>query len=116
MVHKDLDLLSANFSLWTLIFVLYAPEERGHLNYIAIFTQIGASVVASTLLASDKRLFVPTLLILLVPLAIYFILLNEIYGYILSLFHSSCSGFSIMPHTAALGYWRKVTFRPRTIT
>ena len=74
------------FSLWTLIFVLYVPEERGHLNYIAIFTQIGASVVASTLLASDKRLFVPTLLILLIPLAIYFILLDEIYGYILSLF------------------------------
>ena len=74
------------FSLWTLIFVLYAPEERGHLNYIAIFTQIGASVVASTLLASDKRLFVPTLLILLVPLAIYFILIDEIYGYILALF------------------------------
>ncbi len=76
----------AIFSLWTVIFILYATEERGHLNYIAIFTQIGASVVASTLLASDKRLFTVTLLFLLVPLAIYFSLIGEFYGYILSLF------------------------------
>ncbi len=74
------------FSLWTLIFVLYVTEERGHLNYIAIFTQIGAAVVASTLLASDRRLFVLTLMLLLIPLAIFFSLIGEFYGYILSLF------------------------------
>lgn len=74
------------FSIWTLIFMLYITEERGHLNYIAIFTQIGAAVVASTLLASDKRLFTLTLLFLLLPLAIYFSLIGELYGYILSLF------------------------------
>jgi len=61
-------------------------EEQGHLNYIAIFTQIGASVVASTLLIPDKRLFGPTLMLLLVPLAIYFALIGEHYSYILSLF------------------------------
>lgn len=74
------------FSIWTLIFVLYITEERGHLNYIAIFTQIGAAVVASTLLASDKRLFTWTLLFLLLPLSIYFSLIGELYGYILALF------------------------------
>jgi len=74
------------FSIWTLIFVLYITEERGHLNYIAIFTQIGAAVVASTLLASDKRLFTLTLLFLLLPLSIYFAMIGELYGYILSLF------------------------------
>jgi len=74
------------FSIWTLIFVLYVTEARGHLNYIAIFTQIGAAVVASTLLASDKRLFSLTLLFLLVPLAVYFSMIGELYGYILSLF------------------------------
>ncbi len=76
----------AIFSLWTVIFVLYATEERGHLNYIAIFTQIGASVVASTLLASDRRLFTLTLMFLLIPLAIFFSLIGEFYGYVLSLF------------------------------
>ena len=74
------------FALWTLVFVLYASEEHGHLNYIAIFTQIGAAVVASTLLASDKRLFALSLVFLLAPLAIYFVLIGELYGYILSLF------------------------------
>ena len=74
------------FSLWTLVFVLYVTVEQGHMNYIAIFTQIGASVVASTLLITDKRLFGPILLLLLLPLAIYFALIGELYGYILSLF------------------------------
>jgi len=74
------------FALWTLIFILYANEENGHLNYIAIFTQIGASVVASSLLISDKRLFGPTLLFLLLPLTAYFYLIGEFYGYVLSLF------------------------------
>ena len=74
------------FSLWTLIFILYVPHEEGHLNYIAIFTQIGSAVVASTLLASNKRLFVLTQLFLLVPLAIYFMMIGALYGYILSLF------------------------------
>ena len=74
------------FSIWTLIFFLYVTEERGHLNYIAIFTQIGASVVASTLLASDRRLFTLTLLFLMLPLALFFLFIGALYGYILALF------------------------------
>ena len=74
------------FSLWTLIFVLYVPHEEGHLNYIAIFTQIGSAVVASTLLASNRRLFVLTQLFLLIPLAIYFFMIGALYGYILAIF------------------------------
>ncbi len=74
------------FSLWTLVFILYVPHEEGHLNYIAIFTQIGSAVVASTLLASNRRLFVLTQLFLLVPLAIYFLMIGALYGYILAIF------------------------------
>ncbi len=93
------------FSIWTLIFVLYVNEEQGHLNYIAIFTQIGASIVASTLLASDKRLFSITLLFLLLPLVIYFSLIGEFYGYVLALFslvmlgvlfYASVSSFNLL--------------------
>ncbi|MGB5965653.1 MAG: EAL domain-containing protein [Sulfurimonadaceae bacterium] len=96
------------FSIWTLIFVLYVTEERGHLNYIAVFTQIGAAVVASTLLASDRRLFVLTLMFLLIPLAIFFSLIGELYGYILSLFslvllgvlfYASFSSFKLLEKT-----------------
>jgi len=74
------------FALWTLIFLLYCTETEHNLHYIAIFTQIGASVVASTLLVSDKKLFFPVLLILMLPLVLYFFLIGEWYGYVLSLF------------------------------
>jgi len=74
------------FALWTLIFLLYCTETEHHLHYIAIFTQIGASVVASALLVSDKKLFFPVLLILLLPLIVYFAMIGEWYGYVLSIF------------------------------
>jgi diguanylate cyclase (GGDEF)-like protein len=74
------------FSLWTVIFVFYADETENNLHYIAIFTQIGASVVASTLLVSDKKLFIPILLVLMLPLAVYFFLIGTWYGYVLTVF------------------------------
>jgi EAL domain-containing protein (putative c-di-GMP-specific phosphodiesterase class I) len=74
------------FGLWTLIFLLYADEVENKLHYIAIFTQIGASVVASTLLFSDRKLFLPVLSILILPLTMYFLLIGEFYGDVLSVF------------------------------
>ncbi len=74
------------FSLWTLVFLLYCRETENNLHYIAIFTQIGASVVASTLLFSDKKLYIPTLVIMMLPLTIYFAGIQQWYGYILCLF------------------------------
>jgi len=74
------------FALWTVIFLLYVGKSENDLHYIAIFTQIGASVVASTLLVSDKKIFVPILFIMIVPLSGYFFLIGTWYGYILSSF------------------------------
>jgi len=74
------------FSSWTVIFVLYIGHSENNLHYIAIFTQLGASVVASTLLVSDKKLFVPILLTLMLPLTIYFFFIDTWYGYVLSIF------------------------------
>ncbi len=76
----------AFFLLWTLIFVLYVGLSDYKMHYIAIFTEIGASVVASSLLSSDRRLYKPTLFLLMIPLIIYFFLIGEWYGYILSAF------------------------------
>ncbi len=76
----------AFFLLWMLIFLIYVRHDASNLHYIAIFTEIGASVVASSLLASDKRLFRPTILILMIPLIIYFALIDQWYGYVLTLF------------------------------
>jgi len=75
-----------SFALWTVIFLLFAPLHDVQMHYVAIFTQIGASVVASTLLFSDKRLFVPIILILIIPLALYFLFIGTWYGYILTIF------------------------------
>ena len=53
------------FSLWAVIFFIYVREDEYNLHYIAIFTEIGASVVASALLISDRKLFTPIILILM---------------------------------------------------
>ena len=74
------------FSSWTVIFVINVGHSAYHLHYIAVFTQLGASVVASTLLVSDKKLFAPILLSLMLPLSIYFFFIGTWYGYILSSF------------------------------
>ncbi|UPT76796.1 EAL domain-containing protein [Sulfurovum sp. XGS-02] len=74
------------FSVWSLVFVMYVGYDKYHIHYIAIFTQLGAAVVASTLLISDKKLFVPILVTLMLPLTVYFAFIDTWYGYILSLF------------------------------
>ena len=76
----------AFFLLWALIFLLYVGQDATKLHYIAIFTEIGASVVASSLLSSDRRLYRPTIFVLMVPLIIYFFFIGEWYGYVLTAF------------------------------
>jgi diguanylate cyclase (GGDEF)-like protein len=74
------------FGLWTLAFILYSETVESRLHYVAIFTQIGISVVASTLLFSDRKLFLPVLLILILPLTVYALMIGELYGDVLSIF------------------------------
>lgn len=76
----------AFFLLWTLIFLLYVVLPDYKMHYIAIFTEIGASVVASSLLSSDRKLYKPIIFILMIPLIIYFFLIGEWYGYVLTIF------------------------------
>lgn len=90
------------FGLWTIIFILYVPETESNMHYIAIFTQIGASVVASALLVSDKRLYQPTLAITVFPLSVYFFLLASWYGYVLSVF--SLVFFWVLRYSATSTY------------
>ncbi len=74
------------FSSWALIFLLYSDQVQSKMHYIAIFTELGASVVATTLLFADRRTLTPILLILMLPLSGYFFLIGELYSYVLSLF------------------------------
>jgi len=83
------------FLLWTIIFLLYVTEDQYKLHYIAIFTQIGASAVASAILISDRRLFLPIIFILMGPLIIYFFSIGEWYSYILTIFATVLMGVLI---------------------
>lgn len=74
------------YLLWLVIFLLFISEDEYKLHYIAIFTEIGASVVASVVLIPDKKLFKPTVITLMLPLAIYFLLIDEWFGYVLAIF------------------------------
>jgi len=85
--HKKLTLFYyLIFGSWALIFILYANETQSKMHYIAIFTELGAAVVAATLLYAEKKIVRPVLLILMLPLVVYFSLIGELYGYILSIF------------------------------
>jgi len=72
------------FILWTMIFIVYAQETESNLHYVAIFFQFSMAIIVSTFLGSDKKLFVPTLMILMYPLLVYFSLLDMWYGYFLA--------------------------------
>ncbi|ADN09128.1 putative bifunctional diguanylate cyclase/phosphodiesterase [Sulfurimonas autotrophica] len=74
------------FSLWTVIFLYYISKDNIHLHYIAIATQLGSAVVASTILASQKRLVIITVASLMLPIILYFLAIGQIYSYLLAFF------------------------------
>ena len=90
------------FSLWTVMFVLYTLRSEIELHYIVLATQLGAAVVSATILVSQKKLALITLISLMTPIFIYFILLNEFYSYLLAFFTVVLSG--------VLSYASKNTF------
>ncbi|MDY0116265.1 MAG: EAL domain-containing protein [Sulfurimonadaceae bacterium] len=93
---------SLYFFLWNLIFIIYVFKNNIHLHYIAIGTQIGTSVVAATLLASQKTLARVTIISLMVPLVIYFLAVGEYFSYLLAFF--SIILFSIILYASSNTY------------
>lgn len=96
------------FLLWTIIFLLYTRKETYQIHSVAIFTQMGTAVLASTLLMSDRRLYIPIIMIFMLPLTIYFYLIGEVYGYALTflcfvfswlLFYASQSSSNLLMKT-----------------
>lgn len=74
------------FSVWTIMFVMYTLRDNIELHYMAIATQLGVTVVSATILASQRKLAMLTLISLMMPLSIYFILVGTLYSYLLALF------------------------------
>ncbi len=79
-------------ALWALIFVLYCRETRGHLDYIAIFTQIGATTVVATFLYPDPRLYRPGIPLMMAFLVVYFATIDAWYGRVLAVFATILGG------------------------
>ena len=74
------------FSLWTIMFIIYTQRSEIELHYMAISTQLGVSVVSATILASQRKLAIITLLSLMLPLTLYLILVDTFYSYLLTFF------------------------------
>lgn len=74
------------FSLWTIMFVLYVSRDNIELHYMAIASQLGLTVVSATILASQRKLAIFTLISTMLPLTIYLILVGTSYSYLLSFF------------------------------
>ncbi len=74
------------FCLWTALFVMNSNITVENLHNVTVFIQVMATVLASTFLLSDRKLFMPIFLILIFPLVVYFSKLNGLEGYILSSF------------------------------
>jgi len=73
------------FSTWTIIFTVYVTRDNIELHYLAIFTQLGVSVVATTILVSEKRLAILILISSMLPITTYLLLIGEFYSYVIAL-------------------------------
>jgi len=82
----------AYFSLWSIIFLVYVLKDNHNLHYIAIATQLGSAVVASTILASQKNLVIVTFITLMLPITIYLLAVGEVYSYLIAFFTVVLSG------------------------
>jgi len=99
------------FSLWTVVFILYTISSHIELHYIALVTQFGAAVVASAILVSQRKLAIVTVLSLMLPIAIYFMLIDEFYSYLLSFFTIVLSGVLLYSSNNTYNYLLKSKFQ-----
>lgn len=72
------------FSIWTIMFIVYVSRDNIELHYLAIFIQLGVSVVAATILVSEKKLAVLILTSSMLPITIYLLLVGEFYAYVMA--------------------------------
>lgn len=73
------------FSTWTIMFLVYITRDNLELHYLAIFTQLGVSVVATTILVSEKRLAILILISSMLPITIYLTFIAEFYSYVIAM-------------------------------
>ncbi len=103
--------LFSYFSVWTIMFLIYTSRSDIELHYVAIATQLGVTVVSATILASQKKLAVFTLVTLMLPLTLYFIFVSEFYSYLLALFTIVLGGVLLYAAHNTFNYLIKSQFQ-----
>ncbi|MDO9265469.1 MAG: EAL domain-containing protein [Sulfurimonas sp.] len=73
------------FSTWTIMFIVYVSRGNIELHYLAIFTQLGVSVVAATILVTEKKLAIFILTSSMLPVTIYLLLIGKFYAYVIAI-------------------------------
>lgn len=103
--------LFSYFSVWTIMFLIYTSRNDMELHYVAIATQLGVTVVSATILASQRKLALFTLVTLMLPLTIYFILVGEFYSYLLAFFTIVLGGVLLYAANNTFNYLIKSQFQ-----
>ncbi len=103
--------LFSYFSVWTIMFLIYTSRSDIELHYVAIATQLGVTVVSATILASQKKLAVFTLVTLMLPLTLYFIFVGEFYSYLLAFFTIVLGGVLLYAAHNTFNYLIKSQFQ-----
>jgi len=99
------------FGLWTILFLLYSDITEHNLNQVTVLIQIILSIMAATFLFSDKKLFIPIILIVVYPLIVYFVNLNEIKGYFLAIFTLGFLGFLLYSSNSGYKFLQQIFYQ-----
>lgn len=110
-LHELRYFLFIYFSIWTIMFVMYISRSTIELHYMAVATQLGVTVVSATILVSQRKLATLTLVSLMIPLMIYFILLGEFYSYLLAFFTVVLSGVLLYASNNTFNYLVKSQYQ-----
>ncbi len=92
------------FSLWTVIFIIHVSRSNIELHYIALVTQFGSAVVSSAILVSQRKLAIYTVISLMLPIVIYFVLVGELYSYLLAFFTFVLAGVLLYASSNTYNY------------
>lgn len=99
------------FSIWTIMFIVYTSRSDIELHYVSIATQLGVTVVSATILVSQRKLAIFTLISLMLPLTLYFIFIGKFYSYLLAFFTVVLSGVLLYASHNTFNYLLKSQYQ-----
>lgn len=99
------------FSTWTIMFIVYVSSDNTDLHYLAIFTQLGVAVVATTILVTEKKLAFFILTSSMLPITIYLFLIGEFYSYVISFLTIVLAGVLLYGSRNTYSYLQKSKFQ-----